>query len=73
MTNSKNVDLVMGDSHFLLVCNFVIYYLKLRGILLYIEGSRILCAIMHLVHCLLVFTFVILCFTCQVKSLYYAV
>ena len=47
MTNSENVYLVMGDSHFLLVCNFVIYNLKLRVILLYIDGSRILCAIMH--------------------------
>ena len=47
MTNSKNVYLVMDDTHFLLLYNYVIYYLKLRVILLYIVGSKILCAIMH--------------------------
>ena len=47
MINSKNVYLVMDDTHFLLLCNYVIYYLKLRVILLYIVGSKILCAIMQ--------------------------
>ena len=63
----------MDDSHFLFLFYYIIYHLKLREILLYIMGIRILLFSFITRTCSYFALVVILCFTYEVTPFYYAV